>query len=83
MNRMIPDNFCIGPSRIVHGSLFDRSPRVRQLGEVRCDAARFVAREQPGSRPSARLLLETDVGERLPVGVADGGAPMLMAIEEM
>jgi hypothetical protein len=32
------------------------------VGDV---APGLVAREQPGSRPSARLLLEIDVGERL------------------
>jgi hypothetical protein len=38
-------------------------------------------------RAPSRLLLEIDVSERLPVGVADaartGGAPMVMAVEEM
>jgi hypothetical protein len=37
-------------------------------------AAQRSAREQPGSRPSARFILEIDVGERLPVLVADDEA---------
>jgi hypothetical protein len=40
--------------------------QLRQLGDVGGDASRFVAREQTGSRPSARFIFEIDVGERLP-----------------
>jgi hypothetical protein len=47
----------------------------------------LVAGEQLGRRAASGLILEVDVGERLPVGIADaartGGAPMLMAVEEM
>jgi hypothetical protein len=47
----------------------------------------FVAGEQLRRCASARLVLAIDVGERLPVGVADAartsGTPMLMAVEEM
>jgi hypothetical protein len=46
-----------------------------QFGDVRGDAPRLVAREQTGSRSSARLLFEIDVGERLPVRVSDDEAP--------
>src|SRR4029077_2921287 len=46
---------------------------LRQLG-VGSDPPRLVAGEQLGCRASARLLLEIDVGNRLPVGVADDEA---------
>jgi hypothetical protein len=48
--------------------------QLRQLGDVRGDAPGLVAGEQLGRRPPCRLLLEIDVGERLPVGVADDEA---------
>ena len=35
------------------------------LGDVGGDAPGLVAREQTGSRPSSRLILEIDVGERV------------------
>ena len=47
---------------------------VPQLGDVGGDAPRLVAREQTGSRPSARLIFEIHVGHRLSVGVADDEA---------
>ena len=43
----------------------------RQLCNVRRDAAGLVAGEQVRSRAPARLVLEIDVGERLPVRAAD------------
>ena len=42
-----------------------------QLGDVGGDAPGLVAGEQLGRRTPSRLLLEVDVRERLPVGVAD------------
>jgi hypothetical protein len=53
-------------ARIEPGSL----QQLRQLGDVGGDAPRLVAGEQLGRRPSSRLILEMDVSERLPVGVA-------------
>ena len=48
--------------------------QLRQLGDVGGDAPRLVAGEQLGRRAPSRLLLEINVGERLPVGVADDEA---------
>ena len=49
--------------------------QLRQLGDVRGDAPGLVAGEQLGRRTSSRLLLlEIEVGQRLPVGVADDEA---------
>jgi hypothetical protein len=48
--------------------------QLRQLGDVGGDAPGLVAREQTGSRPSARFIFEIHVGQRLPVGVADDEA---------
>jgi hypothetical protein len=45
--------------------------QLRQLGDVGGDAPGFVAGEEVRRRATTRLLLEIDVGERLPVGVAD------------
>ena len=42
-------------------------------------AMRRVAGERPGRRSTARLLLEIDVGERLPVGVAKDEAGVRFA----
>jgi hypothetical protein len=42
--------------------------------------------DQLGRGASGRLLVEVDVGQRLPVGAdaaRTGGAPMLMTVEEM
>jgi hypothetical protein len=50
------------------------SHQPRQLGDVGGDAPRLVAGEQLGRCASPRLLLEVDVGERLPIGVADDKA---------
>ncbi len=52
------------------GDLLSRPQQLRQLGEVRRDPPRLVAREQLSRRSSARLVLEIDVGERLPASVA-------------
>ena len=61
--------------------------QLRQRGDVRSDAPRLVAGEQLRCRLAACLTFEIDLSERLPVAVADaartGGAPMLMAVEEM
>jgi hypothetical protein len=46
----------------------------RQLGDVGCNPLHLVAGEQLGCGLPARLILEIDVGERLPVGVADDEA---------
>ena len=48
--------------------------QLRQLGDVGGDAPGLVAGEQMSRRAPSRLLLEVDVGERLPVGVADDEA---------
>ena len=48
--------------------------RLRQLGDVGCDPPGLVASEEVRRRAASRLLLEIDVGERLPVGVADDEA---------
>ena len=45
-----------------------------QLGDVGGDAPGLVAGEEVCRRATAGLLLEIDVGERLPVGVADDEA---------
>jgi hypothetical protein len=45
--------------------------QLRQLGDVYGDAPRLVAGEQVCRRTPSRLLLEIDVGERLPVVIAD------------
>jgi hypothetical protein len=45
------------------------SQQLRQLGDVGGDAPGLVAGEQLRRCASARLVLEIDVGERLPVGV--------------
>jgi Circularly permutated YpsA SLOG family len=45
-----------------------------QPHDVGGDAPGFVAGEQMSRRATARLLLEIDVGQRLPVAVVDGGA---------
>ena len=47
---------------------------MRGLSNVGPDPPRLVAGEQLGRRTSFRLLLEIEVGERLPVGVADDEA---------
>ena len=58
------------------GFMDPRLPQqLRQLGDVGGDAPGLVAGEQLGRCAAARLLLEIDVGERLPVGVADDEAP--------
>ena len=41
--------------------------QLRQLADVRCDAPSLVAGEGVRRRATARLLLEIDVGQRLPV----------------
>jgi hypothetical protein len=43
-----------------------RPQQLWQLGDVGDDAPGLVAGEQPGRRSTARLVLEIDVGERLP-----------------
>ena len=48
--------------------------QVRQLGDVRRDAPRLVARHQSRRRSPTGLLLEIGVGERLPVVIADDEA---------
>jgi hypothetical protein len=50
----------------------------RQLGDVHSDAPGLVAGEELGRRAPSRLPLEVDVGERLPVGVADDEAGLLL-----
>jgi hypothetical protein len=48
--------------------------QLRQLGDVGGAAPGLVAGEELGRRSPSRLILEIDVGERLPVGVADDEA---------
>jgi hypothetical protein len=45
--------------------------QLRQLGDVGGDAPGLVPGEQTGSQPSAGFIVEIDVGQRLPYGVAD------------
>ncbi len=45
-----------------------------KLGDVGGDAPGLVAGEQLGRRPPAPLVLAVDVGQRLPVAVADDEA---------
>ena len=59
-------------SRLVHRRR--RAQQLRQLGDVDGDAPGLVAGEEMRRRAPAPLLLEIDVGERLPVGVADDEA---------
>jgi hypothetical protein len=46
----------------------------RQLGDVGGDPPRFVTRHQVRRRAPAGFVLEIDVGQRVPVGVADDEA---------
>jgi len=55
--------------------------QLRQLGDVHGDAPRLVAGEQVRCRAPPRLLLEIDIGERLPVGVADDEAGIVNLVE--
>jgi hypothetical protein len=48
--------------------------QLRQLGDVGGDAPGLVAGEQVRRRATSPLILEVDVGECLPVGVADDEA---------
>jgi hypothetical protein len=47
--------------------------QLRQLGDVRGDPARLIAREQLCCRPTARLVLAIDKGERLAAAVPEAG----------
>src|SRR5437773_12014226 len=47
-----------------------------RLGDVGGDPPRRVARHQPGRRSPAGFIFEVDIGERVPVGVADDVAPL-------
>ena len=53
----------------VIAEVVDRGPWLRQLGDVGGDAPGVVAGEEVRRRAASRLLLEIDVGQRLPVGV--------------
>ena len=46
----------------------------RQLGDIDGYAPRLVAGQQVCRRAASRLILEIDVGERLPIGIADDEA---------
>jgi hypothetical protein len=48
--------------------------RLRQLGDIRRDPPRLVAREQLGCRPAAGLILAIDEGPCLFIGLAHGEA---------
>ena len=61
-------------SRANRVSLGRRDEQVRQLRDIGGDAPGLVAGEQMCRRAPSRLLLEIDVGERLPVAVADDEA---------
>ena len=50
------------------------APQPRQRGDVGGDAPGLVAGEQLRRRAASRFILEIDVGERLPVVVADDEA---------
>ena len=56
-----------------------RAHQLRQLGDVGGDPPGLLAGEQLGRCPPSRLILEIDVGERLPVVVADNeGRPLTL-----
>ena len=57
------------PRCYISGDLRRAPQQLRQLGGVGGDAPGLVAGEEVRRRPPSRLLLEIDVGERLPVGV--------------
>ena len=50
----------------------------RVESDVGGDAPGLVVGEQLGRRSTPRLLLEIDIGKRLPVGVADDEAGLLL-----
>jgi hypothetical protein len=52
-------------------SRFSAAARARQLGNIGGDAARLVAGQQLGGRPSPRLILEIDIGQRVAVVILD------------
>ncbi len=54
---------------------------LRQLGEVRRHSSRLVASEQLGRRSPAGLILEVEIGERLPGTVADDEAGVVRLID--
>jgi hypothetical protein len=51
-----------------------RTQQLRQLVDVRSDPPGPVAGKQLGRLAPSRLILEIDIGQRLPVGVADDEA---------
>ena len=60
-------------------SICARFQQLRQLGDVRSDPPGFIAREQIGSGAPSVFILEIDVGESLPVGVAhDEAGPVVI-----
>ena len=60
-------------------SAFPRN-MLRQLGDVGGDAPGLIAGEEVRRRAPSRLPLEIDVGEGLPVGVADDEAGVLQSL---
>jgi len=64
-------------STVVHGGKVG-SARAQKPRQLCGNAPSLVAGEQLGRRSTSRLLLEIDVGERLPIGVADGAAALLL-----
>ena len=50
--------------------------QLRQLGNIQGYAPGLVSRHQSRRRSPARLILEIDVSERVPVGVADDEAAL-------
>ena len=55
--------------------------QVRQLGEVDRHAARLILGQQVGGGASARLLLEIEIAERLPVLVTDDEAGVVGLVD--
>jgi len=55
--------------------------QLRQLGEVRRHATGLVACQQVRRRTSARLILEVEIAERLPAGVLDDEARIVVLVD--
>jgi hypothetical protein len=69
-----PQDARAGPEKAAGSFWCSFATKLRQLRDVDGDAPRLVTGEEVRGRAPSRLLLEVDVGERLPVGVADNEA---------
>ena len=57
-----------------YADIFRLSAAIRQFSYIRRDPPRLVAGEQLGRRSTPRLVLEINIGKRLPAVVADNKA---------